>query len=209
MNISGSDLLTQVETARRQWAYISTVESTFKLPSWLLYAVGSRETNLRNIRGDGGHGRGVWQRDDRSWQIPADYDSDVHQQCVDAASLLADNIHVLGDVASGVAAYNCGRGGVYRARYAHVGVDTYTTGHDYSGDVLARRLFLVNHYAPKPPPSKPLPPLTPTGRIYVVKSGDTLTTIAMAHRTTVAKLVALNHLTNPDLIKVGQRLGIA
>lgn len=31
----------------------------------LLAAMASRETNMRNITGDGGHGRGMWQADDR------------------------------------------------------------------------------------------------------------------------------------------------
>lgn len=41
---------------------------------------------------------------------------------------------------------------------------------------------------------------------YTVKSGDTLSAIAAKHGTTVAKLAALNHLSNPNLIKAGQVL---
>ena len=43
---------------------------------------------------------------------------------------------------------------------------------------------------------------------YTVKKGDTLTGIARAKNTTVAKLVKLNGIKNPDLIHVGQVLQI-
>jgi LysM repeat protein len=41
---------------------------------------------------------------------------------------------------------------------------------------------------------------------YTVKKGDTLSAIAKAHKTTVAKLVALNKLKDADEIAVGQKL---
>lgn len=41
---------------------------------------------------------------------------------------------------------------------------------------------------------------------YVVKRGDTLGKIANHYHVTVAQLTAWNHLNNPDLIQVGQRL---
>jgi LysM repeat protein len=41
---------------------------------------------------------------------------------------------------------------------------------------------------------------------YVVKQGDTLTSIARQHDVTVSALVEANSLANPDLIRVGQRL---
>lgn len=45
-----------------------------------------------------------------------------------------------------------------------------------------------------------------TGSTYVVKSGDTLSEIAVRAGTTVQKLVELNNIKNPDLIRVGQVL---
>lgn len=54
---------------------------------------------------------------------------------------------------------------------------------------------------PKPHPS-PLP-LT-----YLVRGGDTLSSIANSHKTTWAKLQRLNHLPNPNVIYVGQRLRV-
>ncbi|MGL4911520.1 MAG: LysM peptidoglycan-binding domain-containing protein, partial [Romboutsia sp.] len=41
---------------------------------------------------------------------------------------------------------------------------------------------------------------------YTVKSGDTLSKIAIKYNTTVANLVKLNNLKNPNLINVGQVL---
>ena len=43
---------------------------------------------------------------------------------------------------------------------------------------------------------------------YTVKSGDILSKIASKNDTTVGELVALNGLSNPDLISVGQVLNI-
>lgn len=44
------------------------------------------------------------------------------------------------------------------------------------------------------------------GDYYVVKAGDTLSEIAQRHRTSVYKLMELNHIKNPNHIYVGQRL---
>lgn len=51
------------------------------------------------------------------------------------------------------------------------------------------------------------PQVATPGR-YVVRSGDTLGTIAARFHTTVAALVRANHIPNPDLIRVGQVLVI-
>lgn len=43
---------------------------------------------------------------------------------------------------------------------------------------------------------------------YTVKSGDTLTSIAKKYKTTVAKLVSLNGIKNPNRINIGQKLRV-
>ncbi len=47
---------------------------------------------------------------------------------------------------------------------------------------------------------------TPATSIYVVQAGDTLNAIARRFGTTVAELMRLNNLSNPDRIVVGQKL---
>ncbi|GAB2501193.1 hypothetical protein GCM10008929_22290 [Alkalibacterium psychrotolerans] len=49
-------------------------------------------------------------------------------------------------------------------------------------------------------------PSTPSGQTYTVRSGDTLYSIALRYNTTVARLVSLNNISNPNLIRVGQVL---
>ncbi len=61
---------------------------------------------------------------------------------------------------------------------------------------VGQRLFI-------PSGAPPSPGETTT---YVVRSGDTLITIARRFRTTVNAIVSLNRILNPDLIHVGQRL---
>lgn len=46
-----------------------------------------------------------------------------------------------------------------------------------------------------------------TGK-YTVKSGDTLWAIAQAHNTTVQNIISKNHLTNPNIISIGEVLNV-
>lgn len=60
--------------------------------------------------------------------------------------------------------------------------------------------------APAPAPSAPAQ--SSGGGTYRVRAGDTLSGIASRYGTTVAKLAALNHIANPNVISVGQVLQI-
>jgi hypothetical protein len=63
------DLKRQFERAKKN-SWIKTFKSaaaTCQFPPEVLMAIASRETNMRNIIGDGGHGYGVMQIDDRSF----------------------------------------------------------------------------------------------------------------------------------------------
>jgi hypothetical protein len=131
MNITPTQLGSQYDRALAIWPFIPQVEQAYGLPSALLFAVGSRETNLTNEVGDGGHGWGVWQRDNRSWNVGPAYLADVHNQAVDAGSLLLSNFHRFGTWQGAAAAYNSGQPN-----------DIQTTGHDYGADVMGRMAWL-------------------------------------------------------------------
>ncbi|MFK0296711.1 LysM peptidoglycan-binding domain-containing protein, partial [Streptomyces sp. NPDC090442] len=69
-------------------------------------------------------------------------------------------------------------------------------------DRAALRAWATSTTAPS---NHPTPPPAAT---YTVRSGDTLSGIAARYGTTVAKLAAANHITNPDRIYAGQTLKI-
>ena len=64
---------------------------------------------------------------------------------------------------------------------------------------VGQRLIIPSAGAP-PPPSP--------SQIHIVQPGETLTRIALHHGSTISAIVAVNDLTNPSLIFVGQRLVI-
>src|SRR5690606_37598702 len=141
--ITAAQFRAQVNRAAKQWPFIPEVERKHGLPSGLLYAVGSRETNLTNVIGDGGHGFGVWQRDNRWWPVDRSYLNNVRKQAENAASLLAANARSLGgNWAHAAAAYNGGLTAVKRALAAGRSADSATTGGDYGADVMQRLSYL-------------------------------------------------------------------
>lgn len=155
MNIAPVDLDAEYERAIAAWPFLHGLEPVYGLPYQLLAAVGSRETNLTNEVGDGGHGHGVWQLDDRSHPIPAGFDADVHAQAVQAAAML----RALAGQFSGrwdavLAAYNAGAGTATYNLANGLNIDTGTAGGDYSADTLARMHYLQQRFpqqAPQPP----------------------------------------------------------
>jgi peptidoglycan hydrolase-like protein with peptidoglycan-binding domain len=159
VKITTRDLEAQYVRAVRDWPFIHDTEARFGLPRFLLFAVGSRETNLRDISGDGGHGRGVFQLDDRSHVIPSPFP--VTLQASTAAVILdsdQDYFTKRGAPAdplrAAIAAYNCGRNGERQALESGKGYDGNTTGGDYSADVLER----WNHLRIRFGTGAPLPP---------------------------------------------------
>lgn len=110
-------------------------------------------------------------------------------------------------------------GGNYGGGYGHIGLIDDTgayldqngirvlavgrQGRPFSGiNAIFRPTKKFNVKTPKP--SKP----KPASNIYIVRSGDTLGAIASRYKTTVAKLVQLNKIKNPNLIRIGQRIRI-
>jgi len=137
----------------------------------LLLALGSRETNMRNIAGDGGHGRGWLQIDDRfhreflathrgcdSGSFTPTHDSAAANGRV--PTLTAGTIYAIGLLRANmrfarsngvpeakvlrfaVAAYNAGAAGAL-AGLEEGDVDGRTTGRDYSKDVFARKAAIA------------------------------------------------------------------
>lgn len=130
---------------------------------YLLMAICSRESRFglalsANMTGDGGHGRGLMQIDDRShtewirthnWKDPVvniEYGADVWMENY---NFFADHFDLVGEdymkmIWAATAAYNCGAGNVQKALKAGADVDSRTTGKDYSADVRAKMKFLVS-----------------------------------------------------------------
>ena len=140
MNITESELSAQYQRAKSKWPFIHQTELASGLPRMLLFAVGSRETNLTNEVGDSGHGHGVWQLDDQSHTPPggfAQFDGNVPLQCSMAADMLHDLLaREAGNVERAANRYNSGQPET-----------AGTTGHDYGPDVVERmqalrRLFV-------------------------------------------------------------------
>lgn len=139
MNISKNALKAEYTEAAKRWPFIREVERKYGLPAFFLFAVGSRETNLRNIIGDRGHGYGVWQRDNRSWPVDGTYLQNVRRQAEDAASLLRNDYQHLRDWRLAADAYNAGLGAVLHAINNGEDADSVTTGGDYGYDVMMRQ----------------------------------------------------------------------
>ncbi len=156
-----TSLVAEFRRAQKDWPFIDRLEKSHKLPIRLLYAVGWRETRLQNIMGDFSqrsgektprhHGFGVWQRDSGTFNVDRSYLKNVRRQAKDAADLLVANFRMLDDWPAAVAAYNCGPGNVQRALEQGLSVDHFTTGANYSEDVMATRLAMAKgRRSPKP-----------------------------------------------------------
>jgi peptidoglycan hydrolase-like protein with peptidoglycan-binding domain len=147
MEITESELSAQYQRAKSKWPFIHQTELARGLPRMLLFAVGSRETNLTNVVGDSGHGHGVWQLDDRSHTPPggfAQFEGNVPLQCSIAADMLHDLLAMeAGNVERAANVYNSGQPET-----------ALTTHHNYGSDVVERmqtlrRLFVDD--GPLPP----------------------------------------------------------
>lgn len=169
MNIPEGYLRQDFARARSWWGQlIDDAERRHDIPRRLLYAIYSRETNLgrhwrtappatwparpadddltyfvRNA-GDGGHGHGIGQVDDRSHDIPADWSTNVAWQIERSAEILAGALAAEGgDVVRAANRYNSGQGETSR-----------TTGKDYGPDVAERWQFLALEF---PSEETPMP----------------------------------------------------
>jgi peptidoglycan hydrolase-like protein with peptidoglycan-binding domain len=155
MNIRADQLAEQVGRARaRGWAPIMRkAEKQHMLPAGLLLAVASRETDMEDIVGDKGHGRGLFQIDDRfhaDWLAAHGASSPATTpKLADAADFAAsmlesnlafarqNDVPVADQLRFACSAYNAGPGGAL-AGHRSGDCDKKTTGGDYGRDVLER-----------------------------------------------------------------------
>jgi hypothetical protein len=169
----------QYRRAHAAWPFVDDIEQHYQLPRRLLWAVGSRETNLGAVytegrTGDGGHGHGVWQLDDRFHEIPAGFDRDARAQAEMAAKVLRGFLGEFpGNLMAGVCAYNAGAGGVRDQLRKGRDPNLATTGHDYGTDVLARMRFLQTVASPSPTPTPVPAPETEEIEVQIVKTTKT------------------------------------
>lgn len=152
--LSRSALAKQLDRAKTNgWMpFFTEAAQAFNFPIALLLAIASRETNIRNIIGDGGHGRGIMQIDDRSFPDFANSGAskDPRQNILKGGEILNGKRRFLsqkgisGDVLirGSVAAYNGGEGRVLKAIRADRDVDSVTANGNYSSDVLGRSQIL-------------------------------------------------------------------
>ena len=156
MNITRTQLHAQCIGLRTEHpghaaAFKAAVADSKHVDYALIRAIVSRETNMHNVVGDGGHGRGYFQIDDRShgvWLRSVGAGSGTPP--VSAAARYAVDLmeaNILQAIAAGVpmgerlrvavAGYNCGVGGALAA-WGCGDIDARTAGGDYSADVLER-----------------------------------------------------------------------
>jgi hypothetical protein len=150
-NWTEADLRKQYESAKQNgWlAHFQDAAQLHRFPVALLLAISSRETNMRNIKGDFRdglyHGYGIMQVDIgtnpefcKAW-TPDQVKESVQCGCRilsgKRAYLAKKQITDLKAIA---AAYNTGEGNVSRSVAAGQDPDRTTTGRDYGRDVLAR-----------------------------------------------------------------------
>lgn len=133
---------------------IKEIADAVGLPCALVAAIGSRESQWGLLltpegpagKGDHGHGRGLLQIDDRfhefaksgNWQDPHENISYGINLLASYADRLRTYYENMGLLKAAVAAYNCGTSNVKQATMNAHDVDFYTTGRDYSKDVLNR-----------------------------------------------------------------------
>lgn len=163
MRVTPAELEAQYVRASAEWPFIAEVEAEYDLPAFLLYAVGSRETNLKNevqaaAAANGTRGHGVWQQSYGAHlgPPPAGFDHDVATQARKAANLLAALLHRFADVTPSdvrircaMVAYNAGASVAWRnfARgITHLDDGTAPPNGGYSADTYQRLTYLQAHY---------------------------------------------------------------
>lgn len=158
-------LLRQLDEYRKYEDTVNKVAAKYNIPPSILAGLGSRESHWGLAltppgpggTGDGGHGRGLLQIDDR-WHVPfiesgkwADgreniiYGGAVLKTCMDYFVKQAGWEMSFNLIKAGVAGYNCGPRRAWDGYRLGYGVDYYTTGRDYSSNIIERAGWFQLH----------------------------------------------------------------
>ena len=156
-------LLKQLEEIKKYESIILKVAAQYNIQPSIIAGIGSRESHWGLAltpptpagTGDGGHGRGLMQIDDR-WHIPfiqsgkwANASDNIIYGCAVLKSSIDLFIKngITGFLATqgGVAGYNAGPSRALAGYREGYGVDYYTTGRDYSKNVLERAGWFQLH----------------------------------------------------------------
>jgi hypothetical protein len=159
------DLLKQLEELKKYEYTVNKVASKYDIPTSIIAGIGSRESHWGLAltppgpggTGDHGHGRGLLQIDDR-WHVPfvesgkwangrdnIIYGAAVLKNCMDYFVTKAEWEMSLNLIRAGVAGYNCGPRRVLEGYNMGYDLDYYTTGRDYSKNVIERAGWFQLH----------------------------------------------------------------
>jgi hypothetical protein len=149
-------LLRQLEELKKYEVIVKKVAAQYAIPASVIAGIGSRESHWGLAltppnpggTGDGGHGRGLMQIDDR-WHIPFIQSGKwaiASENIIYGCAVLKSSINlftkngITGFTAlqGGIAGYNCGPSRALAGHREGYGVDYYTTGRDYAKNVLER-----------------------------------------------------------------------
>jgi Transglycosylase SLT domain len=160
--------------AKKYQADVTAAGQKYGVATELIYGIGSRESAWGlTLRPPGPAGTGDWKArsgkmppDDQGWGrglMQIDYAAHPFAQTGDwkdpaenidyACEFLASEVKFFANnndpgvdpTRAGIAAYNCGRGNVVKAIQERRDVDYYTTGHNYSEDVIRRATWFKTH----------------------------------------------------------------
>ena len=116
-----------------------------------------------------------------------------------AESIAADDSHGYDQINRQGPDFDCSS--LVIASYKSVGVETTST---YTGNMKSG--FKKAGFVEVDPNETKTEPIGEASNLYIVKKGDTLTKIAKESNTTVAELVRINGIKDPDVIRVGQKI---